>query len=381
MTTTLRVPPTETPGAKIPVYDTPSETEGPPIREVEDGEASFEVMVRLGGNIPWYQLSFPDGTEGWVLGIYVDESGETVDEDGEAEETTQTVEVSAVKNEQSSLPNWTNEDTDTHLLPPLEEALKRRTDSVPAAPATPSASEAAVEATPERVFRAALNLTAAFEGGYASLNTYDAGIVSYGRFQFTLKSGSLNTVLQHYLMDRNAAYAEKLKVYAGRITAIDPSLREETTFHEWLIEAAKDPAMQRAQDKTAREQYWDRVQLLSVQPRNIVTPLGQALVFDMGINHGLYHDMLNKAEDFFGIEPYKQPLPLPQVDEKTFIAKVADIRQERMHAFAKANNFGGLIVRVDFWVDLIESGDWDLLGDAKGAVTPKRGVEVQVRNP
>ena len=40
----------------------------------------------------------------------------------------------------------------------------------------------------DRIRRAAFNITSTFEGSktYANYQNYDAGIISYGRFQFTL---------------------------------------------------------------------------------------------------------------------------------------------------------------------------------------------------
>ncbi len=63
----------------------------------------------------------------------------------------------------------------------------------------------------DNIKRAAFNITAAFEGGgYSSYQNYDKGVVSYGRFQFTLASGSLFTVLEQYLAQATGSGGELL---------------------------------------------------------------------------------------------------------------------------------------------------------------------------
>jgi len=119
---------------------------------------------------------------------------------------------------------------------------------------------------------------------------------------------------------------------------------------------------------------------LSLQPRGIVTPLGQALIFDMAINHGPRHDMIGLAEDHFGVES-KSKMPDNGVDEKDLVARVAEIRQERLHRLADKHGWEGLRQRGDFWVTVIAAGDWDLLGDADGMIAVKAGRRVKVKNP
>jgi hypothetical protein len=47
---------------------------------------------------------------------------------------------------------------------------------------------------------------------------------------------------------------------------------------------------------------------------------------------------------------------------------------------AERDNLPGLKRRGDFWVDLVNRGDWDLQGNAAGFVYVN-GKPVQVRNP
>jgi hypothetical protein len=231
----------------------------------------------------------------------------------------------------------------------------------------------------DNVRKAAFNITAAFEGaGYGAYQSYDQGIVSYGRFQFTLASGSLFTVLEKYLKMASTPIADQLRTqYLQRVHDRDETLRKDEKLKSLLRSAADEPAMQAAQDEVATTKYWDLVQGLSIQPRNIQTPLGQALVFDMAINHGPRHDMLNLAEDALGVAP-KSRMPDNGANEKDMIERTARIRQERMHRLADKHGWEGLRVRGDFWVKLAEQGDWELQGDLNGMITVKPGRRVQV---
>jgi hypothetical protein len=40
-----------------------------------------------------------------------------------------------------------------------------------------------------------------------------------------------------------------------------------------------------------------------------------------------------------------------------------------------------LIPRGDFWVEIVQDGDWDLGGDSNGEIEIKEGRRVQARNP
>lgn len=234
----------------------------------------------------------------------------------------------------------------------------------------------------EFVRKAAFNVTAAFEGaGYGSYQNHDKGIVSYGRFQFTLAAGSLFTVLERYLAASQTATADALRQgYLGRVQAHDATLREDGELKRLLLEAANETAMQVAQDSVATDKYWDLVQSLSIQPRNIQSPLGQALLFDMAINHGPRHDMIGLAEEALGV-PSRSRVPDNGVQEVDLIKRVALVRQDRMNRLAEKHNFPGLSVRGDFWVALVNAGDFDLTGDEGGLVKVKAGRWVRVFFP
>lgn len=302
------------------------------------------VEARLDATgLAWVRLQFADGTSGWVSSDRIDIVGEC-----------STVGYGVV-----SQPT---------------QASKLRLGS----PTTPPPTTDTIE----RIRKAAFNITIGFEGGaYSTYQNYDAGIVSYGRFGFTLASGSLYSVLELYLRTANDVIANQLRnQYLERVRVRDWQLRNDLVFKDLLIMAAASPIMRQAQDQIATTQYWDFIQELSVKPRGIVLALSQAFFFDTGINHGARHDMITMAEDYFDV-PQKSVVGRNGISEQQLIAKVAEIRRDRLYAIADAQNLPGLKPRGDFWVNIVKAGDWALQGDSSGNVLIKSGRSVQVRNP
>jgi hypothetical protein len=234
-----------------------------------------------------------------------------------------------------------------------------------------------------RTFRAALAITRAFEGGgFASYNNYDRGIISYGIMQFTLSSGSLIKVLDRYLQASTSATAQSLRSeFAARYRAKDQALREDGRFKDLLSAAAQESAMQEAQFAIATSDYWDVVLRNYVQRRgNMRLPLSYALLFDMGINFGVNHSFVRRAEESLGV-PSNSRIGTNGVSEQQLFIRVAELRRDSHYAQAERENLPGLKVRADFWIAITTGGDWFLQGDDKGFVYPKRGVSVQVRQP
>jgi hypothetical protein len=135
-----------------------------------------------------------------------------------------------------------------------------------------------------RIKMASYAVTGNFEGsGYAAYNNYDAGIISYGLIQFTMAAGSFITVVQRYLANSQTDVANQLRGYLPRIEARDASLRNDVTLKNLLIAAADEQVMKDAQHSVADEKYWDKVWKGYIEPREISSPLGIALLFD---SHG-----------------------------------------------------------------------------------------------
>lgn len=252
---------------------------------------------------------------------------------------------------------------------------------------TPAATLTRVARKPvqdvERIRKAAFNITGSFEGsGYASYQSYDAGIVSYGRFQFTLASGMLYEVVREYIKNRSdGVNARDLRDgYLLRLEARDRGLRDDDKLRGLLVKVAADAEMQKAQDAVATEVFWDRTQTMTIKPRCIETPLGQAFLFDVSIQHGLYHNLTGLAEQALGVD-FKTCVGSGGLTEQALITQVARIRRERLYALAAGMGLPGLRRRADFWMELIEQRDWQLEGDPNGEVETYDGVHVPVKRP
>jgi hypothetical protein len=366
LTATIRNAPDYPPVGEIAVYDGPTSEKEVfkwangaggltvlSIKEDPNGD-SFNNQPYL-----WFRLQFPGSMEGWVRDDYVVLQGDATEY------------------------GLGQIDVPMGAFTLVHGSANIPTDNNPPREPEPEIKEATGEAAPlqfDRVLRAALDITATFEGGYSSYqaNPNDAGIVSYGRFQFTLAHGALFKVINEYVKTSTSETANKIKSdYFARVGNKDATLREDGTFKQLLREAARETAMQNAQNKIAKEKYWDMIIKLSAEPRGVITPLGRAIMLDMGINHGAYHDYFTLAEEALGVSE-RSKMPGNGAKEADFFWEVVTKRKERMYRLADKHGWGGLKVRADFWVKMVESGDWDLQGDSNGKVYPKRGREVVV---
>lgn len=331
------------PGTHTDVLDTfPVGTFGLDVLDVQpDGQG-----VSSGGRVyQWLQLQLPDGRRGWVRDDLVEIQG------------------------------------DCRFFGYGVLALSTR-------PSNLARTDGEAESSPagdERDRKAAFNITAGFEGGgYATIQTYDAGIISYGRFQCTLASGALVELLEDYLERATGASAAQLeKQYMERVRQRDWTLRADASFKSLLIRLARDPLMQVAQDDYTTNAYWNPALRGSMLPRGIQTPLGKAFVFDAAIQHGNWgveRDYLRPAEQSLGAK-IKSRLGENGISEQQLIRRAAELRRDRLYALAAARGLGGLRPRGDLWVKLVNQNEWNLDGDLRGEVEIKEGKKVQVKRP
>jgi hypothetical protein len=233
----------------------------------------------------------------------------------------------------------------------------------------------------ERIRRSAFAITQVFEGrGYPAFQNFDRGLVSYGRFQFTLAAGSLGTVVKRFTDRSLTMVADSLRRdYLPRVIARDAALQHDTRFRDLLISAADEQVMRAVQNEVATEGFWNRMLDLSARPRGIKLPLSLALLFDISINFGVQHGLITRAEDELNI-PQRSVVGQHGVSEQQLMAQVADVRKRSHDRQADNEGLPGLKVRGDFWVNLTVNNDWNLIGDANGDILVK-GARVQVRAP
>ncbi len=367
-----------------------------------DIKPDAEGKAKDGKIYQWFQLTFRNSTVGWVRDDLLDIMGDCVSR-GYGNYSQRTFVFPITRAAVPTTPVTTTPVTPAPVAPapvtpaqvtptPVAQVAPAPVTPIATAPApvTPAPNPASPSPAPsapldatglERVRRASFAITQTFEGkGYSAYQNYDTGIVSYGRFQFTLAAGSLGTVAQRYAERSHTPTANELRNnYLQRILGRDAQLRNDARLKELLLAAAEDEIMKRVQNEVATEGYWTRMYTLSAQPRGIGLPLSLALLFDIAINFGVMHGLLTAAEGELGV-PQKSKVSENGITEKQLIARVADIRKRGHDKQADRDNLPGLKVRGDFWVGLVASGDWDLAGDANGAIAVK-GRPLQVRTP
>jgi len=316
----------------------------------------------------WFKLNFPDGQVGWVRDDLLAIQGTcgTFGYDNAIAPDTFAFALTRSDAVAAAAP----------AEPPAPAAVKGTRTAEPTAPVQSVGIKDMA-----RVQKAAIGVTAAFEGsGYAAYNNYDKGVISYGIIQFTLAAGSLVTIVNTYLATANSQIANELRAYQPRIQAQDATLREDKNLKRILIAAANEPEMQKAQDDLAISNYWDRTINNYVAPRGYKYPLTYALLFDVSVNFGVGDGFVRMAERDLGVASGSKP-EVSGVSEEQIIARVVELRKISHDKQAVRENLPGLSKRGDFWVDLVNKGDWDLQGDANGLVYPFDSKQVQVRTP
>ena len=361
-----------------------------------DIQPDAEAKAKDGKVYQWFQLTFRNGTVGWVRDDLLDIIGDCASR-GYGNYTQRTfvfpVARAAITPAPVAVAVTPVPPTPVAVTPVPQTPAPVAVTPVPQTPVTPSpvapspVSPTPSPATPldatglDRLRRAAFTITQTFEGkGYPAYQNYDTGIVSYGRFQFTLAAGSLGTVVQRYAERSQTPVANELRNnYLQRVIGRDAQLRGDTRLKELLLAAAEEDIMKRVQNEVATEGYWTRMFTLSAQPRGISLPLSLALLFDIAINFGVMHGLLTAAEGELGVAQ-KSKVGENGITEQQLITQVAGIRKRSHDKQADRDNLPGLKVRGDFWVGLVASADWDLVGDANGNLSVK-GRPLQVRTP
>ena len=136
------------------------------------------------------------------------------------------------------------------------------------------------------------DIVVAFEsassGGYAAYQAYDIAIVTYGKYQFTLRgSRSLQDVLESYTQKSHTETAKMLGYYLntingiknGDITDMDLKSLKTDAFKQLLIQAASEDAMKEAQEEVFTQDYYE-VAKTRAENDGVTSPLGIAIYTD-----------------------------------------------------------------------------------------------------
>ena len=164
------------------------------------------------------------------------------------------------------------------------------------------------------------------QGNPSAYQTYDAGIISYGKHQATLQSGTLYRVLDAYFGLSNSSTSQTLKSeYGSRVAKKDVTLRNDGRIRKLLLDAAKEPAMNQAQDNIFDQDFYHPA-IAQARQNGIQTPLGLAALYDTNIQGGMYQliPQTNEKVGKIGLG----------VNEPTWIATFLNLREARLNTLA-----------------------------------------------
>ena len=239
------------------------------------------------------------------------------------------------------------------------------------APPAPGGSGGSGSATPENIRRVAMQITTVMETGglegYAAINDYDAGIISYGRHQATLAGGALAALLDAYLATSHTDTARQLSGYMDRVRRHDASLRDNEAFKTLLRAASVEPEMQAAQDSAIIASHYEPA-ARTANEWGVQTPLGVAMLYDTNIQGGLA-SCLRRAVSVAGGRVGAPASGGGLVTGAAFLRAFNDERKARLLELANAagNTAQGRalrtsVYRCDEFAALLASGNLQLVG-------------------
>ncbi|OJH39160.1 LysM peptidoglycan-binding domain-containing protein [Cystobacter ferrugineus] len=215
----------------------------------------------------------------------------------------------------------------------------------------------------------AFRITGAIEGGKASsYQTKDKGIVSYGKHQATLASGTLEVIITQYVKQSSSEAAKGLARYKDKLSEKDSSLRTDVTFKKLLLEAADDPLMSTIQDSVFAKNYWSKAEQ-SAKNDKLKTPLAFVMYYDTHIQGGLSEIRAKTAAALKG-KSYTEAEFLTEFNHQrkarlTRLAAAARAKGDEDHA----GMLEGSRSRVTTLQNLVDAKDLQLRGDRDGMLT------------
>ncbi len=202
-----------------------------------------------------------------------------------------------------------------------------------------------------RAYTIADTITSQYEGGgYASIQTKDVGVVSYGKHQATLSSGNLTKLVELYLQKAKAIQpvsqnATTLEGYLPKMkgtAAEKEALRSDSAFTGALVAAASEEAMQQAQDEYFKEDFWKPAVQMALQ-YGITSQLGWATVYDCFIQGGAETCLGRTQTELGGIVGASVPRDGQQhvITEQEFLTTFNAKREGRLEDIAKKRDSEG----------------------------------------
>ncbi len=231
--------------------------------------------------------------------------------------------------------------------------------------------------SPDAWRRTIFAITSVFESGTpqgnpAAYQTYDAGIISYGRHQATLASGNLGRVVRAYVQRSNSVTSRALQQeYLHRLLHRDETLRHDSRLRQLLISAAEETAMHEAQEMIFSQNFYQPSAQSALRYR-LQTPLGLACLYDTRIQGGM-EIVANRTRNRLGGLPGDIGKDQKPIREAEWLLVFLDEREIRLLRLAEQNaargdhaNANALRVstfRVEELRKLLLAGNLDLSGE------------------
>jgi chitosanase len=201
--------------------------------------------------------------------------------------------------------------------------------------------------------RAILNIfeTSSVLGEYGAVTVIpgDTGHLTFGRSQTTLGSGNLADLIDRYVNNVGARFAQRLRPWLGRLGERDESLDHELHLHNILRATADDRVMRDVQDEFFDQVYWQPA-VRSAQRLGIATPLGTAVVYD-GTLHGSWDRMRRRTDVQAGT--------VAALGERAWIEAYVQVRRDWL-ANHPRRDLRPTVYRMDAFQRLISLGKWGL---------------------
>jgi chitosanase len=205
----------------------------------------------------------------------------------------------------------------------------------------------------KRTAQAIVNIfeTGAILGDYGNVTLLkgDTGHLTYGRSQTTLGSGNLFVLLRDYCDAANAQFADGISPFLQRLQQRDLSLDNDASLRGLLQQAGNDPVMRQTQDTFFDRVYLDPA-LQDATASNLVTPLGQTVVYDSHVQGGWVRIPTRVLAD---VGPVSTDIP-----EDKWIARYVDTRKQWLAS--SADPLPKTVYRMDTFNDLISANQWEL---------------------
>lgn len=230
------------------------------------------------------------------------------------------------------------------IVVPVNKEMSKPVDpptNPPTIPATTPPPEISAEFNPAAWRNTIWAMTSIFESGSPEGNpsayqTYDSGLISYGKHQATLASGTLGRVVQAYLARSSSSTAQALHAeYGSRITKVNPpdkALQTDGRLKQLLLMAATEPEMSDAQDAVFDDSFY-RPAIVEARNYNVQSPLGLAALYDTNIQGGLYI-VLPRVTERLGGKIGDVGHNGQVITESIWIGAFLDLREERLNRLA-----------------------------------------------